>query len=261
MSISMSTRLNADSVIASIEEKGRRMSDLVRFAINDTVDDMVVSQRVEMRKVFDNPRPYTLNALYPRYAGRRGNILQAGIAFREFGVKGTPAYKYLMPHINGGNRRLKRSEKALRQIGVLNGSVGPKGPMAGTWTVQGRNYEKDAHGDIPGGQYTRMLAELGVQGIGLAGPKPQRKARTRGNNQFFVMRREDGRPFAIAEKRGDQAVIMLVFSGLPRYKKRYDFYGLARRQVQESLPKHFNRIFSRMMGGGSSVVAPMRMAA
>lgn len=252
MSIAMSTRLNADSVIASIEEKGRRMSDLVRFAINDTVDDMVVSQRVEMRKVFDNPRPYTLNALYPRYAGRRGNILQAGIAFREFGVKGTPAYKYLTPHIKGGPRRLKRSEKALRGLGILSG---------GSWTTQGRDYEKDQYGDIPGGQYTRMLAELGVESIGLAGPRAQRKARTKGDRQFVIMRRSDNRPFAIAEKRGDQRVIMLVFTGQPNYKPRYDFYGLASRQVRESLPKHFNRIFSRMMGGGSSVVAPMRMAA
>lgn len=261
MAVAMKTNINADSVIASLEAKGRRLSDVVRFAVNDTVDDMIVSERVEMRKVFDNPRPYTLNALYPRYAGRRGNILQAGIAFREFGVKGTPAYKYLMPHIKGGTRRLKRSEKALRQIGVLNGSVGPKGPMAGTWTVQGRNYEKDAYGDIPGGQYTRMLAELGVQGIGLAGPKAQRSPRGKGNKQFFVMRRENGRPFAIAEKRGDQAVIMLVFSALPQYKKRYDFYGVARKQVQMSFPKHFNRVFARMMGGGSAAAPSIAMAA
>ena len=116
MSIAMSTRMNADSVIAALEEKGRRLSDLVRFAINDTVDDMVVSQRVEMRKVFDNPRPYTLNALHPKYAGKRGNVLEAGIAFREFGVKGTPAYKYLTPHIKGGHRRMKRSEKALQAL-------------------------------------------------------------------------------------------------------------------------------------------------
>lgn len=253
MTIAMSTRINADSVIAALEEKGRRMADLVRFAINDTVDDMVVSQRVEMRKVFDNPRPYTLNALYPRYAGRRGNILQAGIAFREFGGKAPlPAYKYLTPHIKGGPRRLKRSEKILQGMGILD---------SGTFTTQGRNYEKDQYGDIPGGQYTRMLAELGAQGIGLKGPRSQRNPRTKGDKRFGLMYRKDGRPFAIAEYRGGQPVIMLVFTGMPNYQKRYDFYGVARRQVQESLPKHFNRIFSRMMGGGGSVVTPMRAAA
>lgn len=253
MAIAMKTNINADDVIASLEAKGRRLSDVVRFAVNDTVDDMMTSERVEMRKVFDNPRPYTLNALYPRYAGKRGNILQAGIAFREYGVKGTPAFKYLTPNIKGGARRLKRSEKALQGIGVL---------PAGTWTVQGRNFEKDQYGDIPGAQYTRMLAELGVQGTGLGGPKPQRKGRTKGDRQFFLMRRRsDDRPFAIAEKRGDQAVIMLVFTGMPSYKPRYDFYGVARKQVQMSFPKHFNRVFARMMGGGGTAAPSMLMAA
>jgi hypothetical protein len=228
------------------------MSDLLRFAVNDTVDDMVVSQRVEMRKVFDNPRPYTLNALYPKYAGKRGNILQAGIAFREFGVKGTPAYKYLTPHIKGGPRRMKRSEKALQNLGYLGSAY---------QTTQGRNYERDQYGDIPGGQYTRMLAELGVQGIGLGGAKSQRNPRTKGDKKFGVMYRKDGRPFAIAEFRAGTPVIMLVFTGMANYKKRYDFYGVAQRQVQTSMPKHFNRIFSRMMGGGGSVVTPMRAAA
>jgi hypothetical protein len=243
---------NADSVIASLEAKGRRLSDVLRFAINDTVDDMVVSQRVEMRKVFDNPRPYTLNALYPKYAGKRGGILQAGIAFREFGVKGTPAYKYLTPHIKGGPRRMKRSEKALQNLGYLGSAY---------QTTQGRNYERDQYGDIPGGQYTRMLAELGVQGIGLGGAKSQRNPRTKGDKKFGVMYRKDGRPFAIAEFRAGTPVIMLVFTGMANYKKRYDFYGVAQRQVQASLPKHFNRIFTRVMGGGGASVTPMAMAA
>ena len=253
MAVALSTKTNADSVIASLEAKGRRLADVVRFAVNDTVNDMVVSQKVEMRRVFDNPRPYTLNAIYPRYAGKRGNIMQAGIAFREFGVKGTPAYKYLTPQIKGGPRRLKRSEKALQGIGVL---------PSGSFTVQGRNFEKDANGDIPGAQYTRMLAELGVQGVGLGGPKPQRKARTKGDRQFFLMRRRsDDRPFAIAEKRGDQAVIMLVFTGMPNYKPRYDFYGVASKQVQISFPKHFNRVFARMMGAGGASAPSISMAA
>lgn len=251
MSMKMSTKMNADSVIAALEEKGRRMSDLLRFAINDTVDDMVVSQKVEMRRVFDNPRPYTLNAIGPRYATKSGGILQAGIAFREFGVKGTPAYKYLTPHIKGGPRRQKRHEKALQSIGIL---------PPGVFTVQGDEYEKDQYGDIPGGQYTRMLAELGVQGVGLGGPKSQRKARSRGDRQFIPLKRGD-RTFAIAERRGEQNVIMLVFIPSPNYQPRYDFYGVARKQVQISLPKHFNRIFSRMMGGGAAATSSISIAA
>ncbi len=253
MPIGLSVKDNADRVLAALEAKGRRMSDVLKYAINDTVDDMIVGQRVEMRRVFDNPRPYTLNALFPKYAGKRSGILNAGIAFREFGVKGTPAYKYLMPNIKGGARRHKRSEKGLQQLGILG---------SGDFTVQGRNYERDQYGDIPGGQYTRMLAELGASGIGLQGAKSQRNPRTKGNKKFGVMYRQDGRPFAVAEYRGGQPVIMLVFTGMPSYQPRYDFYGLANKQIKYSLPKHFNRIFNRMMGGGGAVAAaPMSQAA
>jgi hypothetical protein len=250
MSVSLSVKDNADQLIAALEAKGRRISDVLKYAINDTVDDMVKGQRIEMRRVFDNPRPYTLNALFGKYAGKRGNILNAGIAFREFGAKGTPAYKYLMPNIKGGPRNAKRSEKALRQLGLLDSN---------SFTVQGRNYERDQYGDIPGGQYTRMLAELGASGIGLQGAKSQRNPRTKGNKKFGLMYRKDGRPFAIAEYRGGQPVIMLVFTSMPNYQPRYDFYGLASRQVKYSLPKHFNRVFSRMMGGGG-VVTPVPMS-
>jgi hypothetical protein len=254
MSMSLSVKDNADQLLVALEAKGRRMADVLKFAINDTVDDMVKGQRIEMRRVFDNPRPYTLNALFGKYIKKGSGILNAGIAFREFGgVKGTPAYKYLMPNIKGGPRNAKRSEKALRQLGLLD---------SGTFTVQGREYEKDQYGDIPGGQYTRMLAELGASGLGLQGAKSQRNPRTKGNKKFGLMYRQDGRPFAIAEYRGGQPVIMLVFTAMPSYQPRYDFYGLASRQVKYSLPKHFNRVFSRMMGGGGAVTpVPMSQAA
>ena len=229
MSVSLSVKDNADQLIAALEAKGRRMSDVLKYAINDTVDDMVKGQRIEMRRVFDNPRPFTLNALYGKYVKKGSGILK------------------------GGPRGRKRSERVLQGLGIID---------AGTFTVQGRNYERDQYGDIPGGQYTRMLAELGASGIGLQGAKSQRNPRTKGNKKFGLMYRKDGRPFAIAEYRGGQPVIMLVFTSTPNYQPRYDFYGLASKQVHYSLPKHFNRVFSRMMGGGGAVTpVPMSQAA
>ena len=67
MSVALSTKTNADSFILALKAKGRKMEDVVRYAVNDTVDDMIVGQRIEMRRVFDNPRPYTLNALIGKY--------------------------------------------------------------------------------------------------------------------------------------------------------------------------------------------------
>lgn len=202
MSVGFKTRTNIDEVIASLKAKGRKMEDVVRYAVNDTVEDMIVGQKIEMRRVFDNPRPYTLNALFGKYASRRSPVTRAGIAFRENGVKGTPAFKYLMPNIKGGERRYKRSEKALQSINALPGEK---------MTVMGRNFQRDPYGDITGGQYTRMLAELGVSVNGMAGPAKMRGERTTGSKKFFAMphkggKRGDGNPMAIAERRGKRSL-------------------------------------------------------
>jgi hypothetical protein len=243
--VALAIESNADDVLKRVMASKVNLEKVVKYALSDTVDDLLLVEKMDMKRVFDNPRPYTMNSLFGKYPSSRGvGVINAGIAAREFGFKGTPAYKYLNPNIKGGPRRLKRSEKGLQSIGVL---------PSGVYTIQGKQFAKDAYGDIPGGQYTRMLAELGVVAAGgaglaaLTGSKGQAKPRKNQNTQFFVMKRKGSdRPFAIAERRGQQVTIMLVFSSSPQYKKRYDFYGIGKATVLERYPKHFSRIFNRM---------------
>lgn len=242
--VALAVKFDGDAVIDRLMKSKVNLTNVVKYALSDTVDDLLLVEKMEMKRAFDNPRPYTVNALFGKYPSSAGvGIMRAGIAAREFGAKGTPAYKYLLPNIDGRPRNLKRSEKGLQAIGVL---------PAGSFTVQGRNFAKDAYGDIPGGQYTRMLAELGVvsnSGAGLAaltGSKGQAKPRKNKNTQFFVMRRKDGRAFAIAENKSGAKTIMLVFTSTPKYKPRYDFYGIGKATILERYPKHFSRIFNRM---------------
>ena len=243
--VALAVQSNADDVLRRVMASKVNLEKVVKYALSDTVDDLLLVEKMEMKRAFDNPRPYTVNSLFGKYPSSRGvGVINAGIAAREFAGKGTPAYKYLMPNIKGGKRRLKRSEKGLQAMGIL-----PDGVM----TIQGRNFARDSYGDIPGGQYTRMLAELGVVangGAGLAsqtGSKGQKKPRKNPNTQFFVMKRRKGdRPFAIAERRGKQINIMLVFQTEVPYKKRYDFYGIGKATILERYPKHFSRIFNRM---------------
>lgn len=243
--VAVAVNFDGDSVINRLMASKVNLTNVVKYALSDTVDDLLLVEKMEMKRVFNNPRPYTVNALFGKYPSSAGvGIMKAGIAAREFAGKGTPAYKYLNPNIHGGFRRMKRSEKGLQSMGIL-----PSGVM----TVQGRNFPRDAYGDIPGGQYTRMLAELGVvsnSGAGLAaltGSKAAAKPRKNPNTQFFVMKRKgSGRPFAIAERRGGQVNIMLVFQTQVPYKKRYDFYGIGKATILERYPKHFSRIFNRM---------------
>lgn len=220
-----------ESILRDLQEHPTIMRKAMAFALDDTAQIMKERQIEEMKRVFDNPRPYTLNALFVRKA--RGDAsLSAGIAFREFGVKGTPAYKYLMPHIEGTKRNPKRHEKALMGKGVLDGSH----------TAPARGYPKDAYGDITGGAYTRMLAELDILPEMLRGKGQFKKKRRDESVRFRVFFFKGGtKPAGIVEGSGDSARTMLRFIEPVTYKVRYDFYGLAERAAREQFPIQLER--------------------
>ena len=68
-------------------------------------------------QVFDRPTPYTRNAFYVRPATKRNLVSSVGI--KDEAYKGTPADRYLRPQIEGIDRNLKRSERALQAKGLM----------------------------------------------------------------------------------------------------------------------------------------------
>jgi hypothetical protein len=221
-----------ERIMKMLQEHPAIMKKAITFALDDTAEKMKQAQVEEMKKVFDNPRPYTLNAIFVKKARGEGSLM-AGIAFREFGVKGTPAYKYLTPQIYGGQRRLKRHERALQSTGIL---------PAGSMTAQGSNYPKDQYGDITGGAYTRMLAELDSLPELSGGRSQFKKKRKEKAGQFFVYTPQGAsQPVGIAERRGENITIMLRFIQPPTYQPRYDFEGLARQTALLEFPKQLER--------------------
>jgi hypothetical protein len=242
-----------ERIMATLREHPNLMKKAITFALDDTAQKMKDAQVEEMKKVFNNPRPYTLNAIFVKKARGEGS-LNAGIAFREFGVKGTPAYKYLMPNIVGGARRKKRSENALEATGVL---------PAGSWTAQGKNYPRDGYGDIGGGAYTRMLAELDSLPAASGGKQQFQKKRKDESKRFFVFTAQGNAfPSGIAERRGGEVTIMLKFIRQPNYSPRYDFYGLAERVARKEFPLQLERQWLKWQPlGGYSNSSGFLMAA
>lgn len=234
-----------DRILRDLQEHPAIMRKAMTFALDDTAEIMKQKQVEEMKRVFDNPRPYTLNALFVRKA-RGDNSLSAGIAFREFGVKGTPAYKYLFPNIIGGPRRQKRSERALSGTGVLPND---------SWTVQGTRYPRDGYGDITGGAYTRMLAELDSLPEMTGGRKQFQKKRKDESKRFRVFFFKGASfPSGIIEDRGGESIIMLKFVRKPNYKPIYNFYGLAFTTARREFPIQLERQWLKWspLGGYSS---------
>ena len=210
---------------------------VVRASLSDTVDDLHTRQSMEMRQVFNNPTPYVMRGLKKRYPGGKygQGVAKAGTYFEYFPVGKSPE-DIIKPHVFGGSRPQKRSERKLNQIGY----------NVGGYTIMGSEYPKNGSGDISGARYTQMLHQLGALSEMARQSMPKNRQKDRKGTSYYVIKR-GGVPIAIGERTGSSTRIMLVFAQNVQYQKRYDHFGVGEKQVAYSLPVHFNRIMQRYM--------------
>ncbi len=239
---------NFDQKMRQFAETPALIQKAVVGALSETVDDLIARQQREMKQTFNNPTPYILKGIKGAYPGgggpvrgfRKGrtgvNVTQAGTYFEFFPVGQSPE-DIVKPHVFGGSRQQKRSERRLAGLGLLPGNG---------FSVMGSEYPKNSSGDISGARYTQMLHQLGGLSDMARQSMPKNRQKNRGGTSYFVIRR-GGRPIAIAERNGSNTRIMLVFARNVQYQKRYQYFEVGEKQVAYSLPTHFNRILQRYM--------------
>ena len=110
-------------------------------AIDKTAFAVRAEVRAEMPKVFDRPTPYTLNSL--RVETTRSHNMEAKVWFKE---PDRMVQHYLVPQVEGGQRKLKGFERALDQTPFVPARVGPK---------------LDRYGNLPYGRIVQILSVLG----------------------------------------------------------------------------------------------------
>lgn len=232
---------NWDMQLRRFAEMPDLIAKTVRGALSETVDDLHTRELMEMDQVFDKPTPYVKRGLKKRYPGRAG-VLEAGIHFEEWPFGKSPA-DIIRPHVFGGPRRIKKSERRLNSFGIAPN---------GSWTTMSDGYPKNGYGNIAGARYTQMLNEVGaLTDTAARGKYTKRKSssekRAVRDWQFFLFTPKGAKfPVGIAEKRGKAGIkMMLVFTRQPNYKKRFDYFEVARKQVAYSFPLAFNRIMNR----------------
>lgn len=237
--------LNMKVDTSDFERKVRalaEMPNLVRKtvvgAVSDTVDDIHTRQALELSQSFNNPTAYVKSGLKKRYPGGKmgQGVEKAGTYFSFFPVGKSPE-DIVRPHVFGGSRRQKRNEQRLGQLGLI---------QAGGFAIMGNEYPRNASGDIPGARYTQMLHQLGALSDMARQSMPKGRQKDRKGTSYYVIRR-GGVPIAIGERNGSSTRIMLVFARSTNYKKRYDYFGVGKKQVAYSLPLHFNRIVNRYL--------------
>lgn len=194
----------------------------------------------EMRAVFGNPVSYTLNAL--RIEPATKDTLSARVMVKT-SAAGVAPENFLMPQVDGGGRKHKRAEVAMRYAGVLG---------AGKFAMPGKGLDLDANGNVQGSDVRTILSALkNIRGA--VGAKGQKAGRGRKlANDLFVGKPNGGtRPDGIWRREGKRLRALFVFtSDAPTYSRRLDFSGVVQRVALERFRPEFEKALSTMVARG-----------
>lgn len=250
----------------------RRFAAAVATALTRTAVAVRAEVQALARASFDRPTPYTMRQL--RYVGASADNLRAAVGFDISAVTDirgtvqryeagtdTPASKYLQFQTLGGQRGLKRFEKALQAVGVL-----PQGWLV----VPGERAKLDAFGNQAPSEIRQVLswfdaAELVAgsrQNMREAGRERRRKGtRKSAGWEFFAVAAGAQRGFVRASGAvgrhamqpgiyrrtsygmGARIEPVMIFVRGASYKPRFDFYNVAQREAQKRLPVELKRSF------------------
>lgn len=237
------------------EFSDRRFAAAVATALTRTAVQTRQKAQEEAIRALDRPTPYTLRQL--RYTPANARNLSAVVGFNilsvqdVFGrpiryteaVQGAPtqAQKYLPPNIVGGPRGNKRYERALQQVGAM---------PVGWFSIPGEGASIDAYGNISRGQIKQIMSQFGAASI-VAGSSQNTTERSRiraqrkAGGQFFSVLPGSTRKLQPGiyqrEFYGRNITPVLIFVRSTQYRPRFDFYGVAQRTADATLPRELKR--------------------
>lgn len=258
----------------------RRIRSTIATAMTKTAVAVRNELQRKMDSALDRPIGYTRRNL--RYTAATAKGLEASIGFdivanqdmygrvtgyTNMGRAQTPVGKYMNDQIEGGPRRNKRFELALRRVGIL---------PAGWFAVPGERAKIDAFGNQSPGEIRQILSWFDAAEL-VAGSRQNMRAegrtkraegtKKRAGWQYHVIRpgqvlkrswarntsasgpsRSRGtkkmQPGIYRQTRhalGNQVEPIMIFVRSASYKPRWDFYGDARREVDRIYPTEIDK--------------------
>lgn len=239
-------RLEVKSELPALISKIKNLrEDQLPFAIASAVTKTAQSAKraleAAMPFTFDRPTPYTLGSLYLSPATK--GLPVAKIWIKDDAGKGTPASKYLLPEIAGGQRSMKRFERRLQLIGLM---------PAGMYAVPGEGANLDAYGNISASTIEQILSALGAAEI-FSGYKANRtrasRARKGGRIAEYFVGSPGGAPLGVYRRfgfaHGSAVKPILIFVRSAVYRPRYDFQEIAAKVVRDEFPRQFSEAYQR----------------
>ncbi|MGC0151028.1 hypothetical protein ACPRNU_01035 [Chromobacterium vaccinii] len=206
----------------------------IAVGLNNIAERIRRGEREVMRQRFDRPTPYTLDALYVRRASK--SKLAAEVNIKDSAYKAAPASLWLNSEITGGDRRQKRSEKALAVAG------------GGKYWTPAAGAVLDGYGNVGRGFIIKVLSALrahGEQGYMANRSKSKRSQRKARNFDIFVGA-PDGEPMGVWQRINSAhghglKPLMWMQDQAPAYRVRFPFDKIASNIYRAHAPEEFER--------------------
>lgn len=248
-----------DDLIKDYRYAASEMPTVLRNMFNDLAF-MIRKEEIDtVSKVFDRPKPQTQRNFYVNKATKSNPVAQ--IWFDQIYNKGFD--EYMVAQVSGGQRRMKPAEMRLNRF-----------------FVPGIGAKMDRYGNMQGGQTTQILSRLGrfgdVAGYAMNQTIKSRKLRSGGSKgtEYFLldkptnglkpgvyMRTEKRAGYtstaAPGARRGKTGAfqsgaagpirargivpVMLFTQRAPSYRKRFPFYEVAQKVIDQNYVRLFDR--------------------
>ena len=241
-------RHDLNPLIRNLDLRRDQVPYAAKLALDATAKATKAAEIEEMKRVFDRPTPYTLNAIYTKNATTQN--LEARVWLKDESMVAVNPH-YLTPQSVGGTRPVKRFEQMLRQVLVV-----PEDFVA----VPGNAAKLDQYGNISRGQIQQLLAYfqafyLGNQSSNMSQKKRDKLAKgtkTKQGYTYFVGRPGGGRlPPGIWQRfqfaMGTAIKPIIIFVDRATYRKRLDWYGVANRVYAETFLPEFRAGYAKAM--------------
>lgn len=200
------------------------------LALNNLAFGTAYAERRAMKTVFDRPTKWIKQSVNVAKKATKKDLTAAvwiGEALKN--KEGKALFQsvqtdritgILIPHIDGGARIARKSEKRLRRIGVLG---------SGEWLVAARSAPRDRYGNIPWTEYQSMLQSF--RGYTRGGFNRHTGEGTLESGVAYWVTDLSGGIRGIFRTKygGSPTLIWILARKTPTYKKRFDFFGIAQR--------------------------------
>jgi hypothetical protein len=250
--VSIDVRVDASELDGLVKQLQRLNARGISFATQRATNNVAFKVRdawkTKAAQVFDRPTPFTRNAVLVQRAGTfrsasgfTGTGTEVARVFIRDEAAGITPQVYLQQQVVGGERRLKRHERALQAAGVL---------PSGFFVVPGEGVKLDNFGNVRPGQITRILSALRASNDAGQNQTDNSRAKARRRNAavIFALPAQRGRLLpGVYERRGRAITPLLIFVRGARYRPRFDIFQYAREVVQrEAVPEMQKQVVSEI---------------